>query len=56
MDPNCAAFDNNKKCTKCTPYFYQNKDTGRCTAANPFCGTYSEDDGQCLTCFSGFKL
>ena len=51
---NFKEYDSEKKvCRKCAPYFYLSKN--KCKEVSPFCKTYSEEDGSCLSCYAGFR-
>lgn len=54
-DLNCAEFDKNGKCTKCSGGFYFNV-AGKCTLSNSLCRLFDPKNGKCTECYVGYAL
>lgn len=53
-DPNCAEWADGL-CMRCSKGTFFDP-AGLCKNADPLCKTFSDLDGACLTCYTGFKL
>ena len=54
FDPGCKIFANNS-CVECSFRFYFDQ-SGVCMAVDDLCQTWSEENGECLTCYKGYTL
>ena len=52
----CSAFDQNGNCIRCSDRYYNNVNTGSCAKVSDFCRTWDQNNGNCLTCYTGFEL
>ena len=52
--PGCSEIKDNV-CVKCARDFWQDSN-GACILSDPICKTFDRANGDCLTCFSGYKL
>lgn len=51
---NCYAYDSSSQCIKCFDRYFLSANT--CSPVNVFCKTYDAYTGNCLSCYSTFKL
>lgn len=52
---NCADYDPNGNCLRCAYFFYRDQ-MGMCRQVSPYCRTFNDQNGQCLTCYPGYGL
>jgi hypothetical protein len=51
---NCYAYDSQSRCIKCFDRYYLSANA--CLTVSVFCRTYDGNNGNCLSCYSSFKL
>lgn len=52
-DPNCAKWDGDL-CEQCAPRSFMKN--GKCTRVSDMCKDYEENNGKCISCYSGYFL
>jgi len=52
---NCHTYDSEGYCLNCSYRYYFDSDM-TCKAISDQCKTFSNDNGQCQSCYDGFKL
>lgn len=56
QDPFCSRFSSDKlQCVECAPGTFLNS-VGKCTLVDTQCKTYSKVNGECLSCYGGYRL
>ena len=53
-DPNCRINDLYNYCQQCNPGYYVFE--GNCNLVDQLCRTYKQTNGDCLSCYDGYRL
>jgi len=54
-DPGCADWNwDAQTCLTCAKFWVLRE--GKCVSVSPYCNTYSDANGECTSCFKGYRL
>ena len=54
QDPNCNEYNADNSCKKCSYRYFCSSNTRLCTQVSDFCETWSEANGDCITCYTSY--